>query len=137
MTEVVLVDSSAWIEYLRATGSAVDAAVQAAMEANNAATTDVILFELLCGTTSEERADDLRDLLNACHQLSPSPRDDAEAASALYRTCRRAGQTPRVLLDCLIAAVAVRHDVAILHRDRDFDVIARHTDLRIAPGSAT
>jgi predicted nucleic acid-binding protein len=32
-----------------------------------------------------------------------------------------------------VAAVAVRHDVPVLHRDRDFDVLARHTPLRVVP----
>ena len=42
-----------------------------------------------------------------------------------------AGFTPRSLLHCVIAAVTTRHDVPLLHRDRDFDVIARHSDLRV------
>ncbi|MGZ5294241.1 MAG: PIN domain-containing protein [Actinomycetota bacterium] len=36
-------------------------------------------------------------------------------------------------MDCLIAAVAIREGATVLHADRDFDVIARHTDLRIEP----
>ena len=37
----------------------------------------------------------------------------------------------RRLIDCLIAAVAIGADVAVLHRDDDFDVLARHTELDI------
>ena len=37
-------------------------------------------------------------------------------------------------MDCLIAAVAIRERAHVLHRDRDFDVIARHTDLRLLYG---
>jgi predicted nucleic acid-binding protein len=33
---------------------------------------------------------------------------------------------------CLIAAVAIRNDVPVLHHDADFDVLARHTPLRVA-----
>jgi predicted nucleic acid-binding protein len=36
------------------------------------------------------------------------------------------------MLDCLVAAVAIRHNIPVLHRDRDFDVLARHTELRTA-----
>jgi predicted nucleic acid-binding protein len=57
---------------------------------------------------------------------------DAEAAAVLYRDCRRGGETPRAVNDCLIAAIAIRHDLPVLHRDRDFDVIARHSTLPVA-----
>lgn len=45
----------------------------------------------------------------------------------------RAGEPVRSGMDCLIAAVAIRDDATLLHADRDFDVIARHTELRIEP----
>jgi predicted nucleic acid-binding protein len=46
--------------------------------------------------------------------------------------CSLGGETVRKVDDCLIAAVAIRNDVAVLHDDRDFDVLARHTTLRVA-----
>jgi predicted nucleic acid-binding protein len=55
-----------------------------------------------------------------------------EAAAALYRSCRRAGETPRALTDCLVAAVAVRTGAALLQLDRDFTILARHTGLRLS-----
>jgi predicted nucleic acid-binding protein len=57
---------------------------------------------------------------------------DDEAAAGLYRRCRRAGETVRKLTDCLIAVVAMRAGAALLHRDQDFDVIARHAPLLVA-----
>ena len=45
-------------------------------------------------------------------------------AAELYRTLRRRGLTIRNAVDCMIAAVALEHDVALLHNDRDFDAIA-------------
>jgi len=56
---------------------------------------------------------------------------DYDAAAALYRTCRQRGHTVRKLLDCLIAAVAIRGDVPIIHRDTDFDILAQHTALQV------
>ena len=52
-------------------------------------------------------------------------------AAALYRRCRRQGETVRKLADCLIAAVAIRAEIPILHNDRDFDTLARHTELQV------
>jgi len=57
---------------------------------------------------------------------------DYRDAAAIYRTMRRGGQTVRKLLDCLIASVAVRTGATLVHRDRDFDLIAACLpDLRV------
>jgi len=59
---------------------------------------------------------------------------DHEAAAGIRRACRAGGETVRSTMDRLIAAVAIRERAHVLHRDRDFDVIARHTDLRLLYG---
>ena len=61
----------------------------------------------------------------------PTAPEDYDDAAALYRHCRRRGETVRKLIDCLMGSVAIRADTPILHNDTDFDVLARHTDLRI------
>ena len=61
----------------------------------------------------------------------PMQSSDYDRAAALYRRCRWQGETVRKLLDCLIAAVAIRVGIPVLHNDRDFDVLARHTELQI------
>ena len=84
------------------------------------------------GARDEQHLNDLRRLL-ARATLIPTDPIDYETAAALYRTCRRGGETVRKLIDCLIAAHAVSKEVTMLHNDRDFDVLARHTALRIEP----
>ena len=54
-----------------------------------------------------------------------------EAAADLYRSARRAGFTVRSSTDCLIAACALRHDLEVLHRDRDFPALASVSALRV------
>ena len=70
----------------------------------------------------------------ACLRVRPcfltTPADYDEAA-ALFRRCRREGDTLRRLIDCLIASVAIRAAAPILHSDGDFDVLARHAGLRV------
>ena len=61
--------------------------------------------------------------------------EDYELGATLYRRCRQRGETVRKLIDCLIAAVAIRAECDMLHRDADFDVLARHTELRLDPGA--
>ena len=132
----VLVDSSVWIAFLRDTGGPEVDLLEQLIDERRAATTDVVLLEVLAGTTDEERAARLRRFLAGAELLRQESPADAEQAAALYRACRRAGETPRSLNDCLIAAVALRHDVPLLHRDRDFTVLAQHTDLRLVESAA-
>ena len=133
---MILVDSSAWVEFLRATGSGTHASLRAALqEGTELASTDVILMEILAGARDDEDRDRLRRLLFGFSFLAVEGPADYESAAELYRLCRQAGETPRKLSDCLIAAVAIRNDAELLCQDADFLVIARHAPLRLAaPG---
>jgi predicted nucleic acid-binding protein len=129
---VILVDSSAWIEFQRATGSPADRRLTSAIEnAEALATMGLILLEILAGARDEQQARDLRRLLDRCQLLPLEDPFDFESAAALYRGCRREGITIRRLPDCLIAAVAMRTGTALLHQDADFDAIARHAPLAV------
>ena len=128
---MILVDSSAWIEFLRDTGSAVCNRVDGLLD-DDLAICDPIRMEVLAGARSDTHLRSLRALL-ARASLVPTHSIDYEDAAALYRTCRRSGDRVRKLIDCLIAAVAIRADLAVLHADTDFDVLARHTPLHLDP----
>lgn len=128
---MVLIDTSAWVEFLRDTGSLVCERVDAVLE-SEIAICDPVRMEVLAGARDEWHLASLRRLL-ARASLLPMTTEDHEGAAALYRICRRGGETVRSLSDCLIAAVAIRADVAVLHHDRDFAVLARHTALRVDP----
>lgn len=130
---MILVDTSAWIEFLRSTGSATDRRVVRAIERREElATTGVVILEVLAGARDESHALELRRLLDRCRLLRLEEPSDHEVAARLYRDCRRGGSTIRRLPDCLIAAVAIRASAALLHHDSDFDEIARHVPLEVA-----
>jgi predicted nucleic acid-binding protein len=130
---VILADTSAWVEYLRATGSAAHLRLRELVAADGElATTEVVVMELLAGAADEEQLTRLRRFLGRFQLLPVEGLADYEAAADLYRRCRAGGETVRKLTDCLIAAVALRHGAELLHRDHDFDVLARHTSLRVA-----
>jgi predicted nucleic acid-binding protein len=130
---VTLVDTSAWIEYLRATGSNVHRHVRHLLESEQSLhTTEVVVMEVLAGGRDEAHVVRLRRLLLRCEFLAVEGLDDFEHAATLFRRCRRAGATVRAINDCLIAAVAIRRGVDLLHTDRDFDVIARYSGLRLS-----
>lgn len=126
---LILVDTSAWIEFLRDTGSSVCQRVDDLLDAD-IATCHPIRMEVLAGARDESHLNDLRRLL-ARASLLATRATDYEHAAALFRTCRRRGETVRRLIDCLIAATAIRLGVTVLHADGDFDVLARHSDLHI------
>ncbi|CAB4810912.1 MAG: PIN domain-containing protein [Actinobacteria bacterium] len=69
-------------------------------------------------------------------EVSGAITQDYDQAAALYRTCRRNGETVRRLIDCLIASVAIRLDAPVLHADADFAALARHTQLALHANSA-
>ena len=125
---MILVDTSAWIEFLRDTDSEVCALVDEAL-AGEVAVCDAVRMEILAGARDESHLLSLRRLL-ARASVIPTLATDYEDAAALYRRCRRQGETVRRLIDCLIASIAIRAGTPILHSDADFDVLARHTALQ-------
>ncbi|MGH9091125.1 MAG: type II toxin-antitoxin system VapC family toxin [Acidimicrobiales bacterium] len=132
---MTLVDTSAWVEFLCSTGSDTHRAVRLLLEGDEVVhTTDVVVMELLAGARDEAHHQRLRRLLTRCDYLPVEGLETYESAARLYEACRRAGETVRALTDCLIAAVALRADVTVLHRDHDFDVLALHGGLSASRG---
>lgn len=132
---MTLIDTSAWVEYLRATGSDTHQAVRRLLEGDAPVhTTEVVVMEVLAGARDEEHEQQLRRLLARCEHLPLEGLGSYEAAAGLYRICRRAGETVRVLTDCLIAVVALGAGVPVLHHDRDFDVLARRAGVLVERG---
>ena len=131
---MILVDTSAWVEYDRATGSATDQAVTALISAGGTdlAISEPVLMEVLAGATDEQRHDDLRRLLTSFRWLSVDPVADFEGAAKIYRSCRAAGVTPRGLVDFMIANIAIRTGARLLTADRDFASMAMIVPLQLA-----
>jgi predicted nucleic acid-binding protein len=129
-----LLDTSAWVEYLRATGSEVNAAVRSLVHSQDAriATTDVVIMELLSGVKDPNRTGALRALMNRCLMLPTRPLFDYEVAAELYKRCRGAGFTPANSNDLLVAAVAIGKEVPLLAADADFERIASVSSLSLA-----
>ena len=126
---MILIDTSAWIEFLMDTGSPTCDLVDELLS-ENIAICGPVLMEVLSGARDESHLRSLRELTAKADTLMVR-QSDYEDATALYRLCRQEGRTVRNQIDCLIAAVAIRNDVPVLHADADFDVMARHTALRI------
>ncbi|MGH9187863.1 MAG: type II toxin-antitoxin system VapC family toxin [Acidimicrobiales bacterium] len=94
-------------------------------------TTEVVVMEVVAGGRDEVHRAQLLALLAACTMLPVGDLDTFLGAADLYRVCRRRGEPVRRLKDCLVAAVAIREQVPVLHHDRDFEALARHTPLAL------
>jgi predicted nucleic acid-binding protein len=122
---VILADSSAWVEYDRATGSRVDRRLAELIGAGDpVAVTEPVIMEVVAGARNDEREADLRRLLLRFELLRFDAAVDFDAAARIYRACRRAGITPRGMVDCMIASVAHRHAVTLLACDADLARVA-------------
>ncbi|MCU1452625.1 MAG: domain nuclease [Acidimicrobiales bacterium] len=127
----MIADTSAWIEYLRKTGSPAHLRLRRHIgDGARLVVPEPVLMELLAGPPGEAEAAGLRRVLSHFEMPPCEPFVDAEAAAGIQRACARNGERVRSIIDCLIAAVALRLDVPVLHRDRDFEVMARHVGLR-------
>ena len=122
---MILADTSAWVEYDRATGSHVDGRLRQLIAADGpVAITEPVLMEVLAGARDRHREADLRRLLLRFVLLPFDSATDFDGAVRIYRRCRAADITPRGMVDCMIAAVAWRHRTSMLAHDADLHRVA-------------
>ena len=132
---MILADTSAWVEYDRRTGSAVDQRLtELIRDEGPLAVTEPVLMEVMAGARDSRRESALRRLLLSFELLPFEAAADFEAAARIYRRCRSVGITPRGMVDCLIASVARRHDATLLAHDADLARIARVVGIDLDEG---
>jgi predicted nucleic acid-binding protein len=133
---VILVDSSALVEYDRATGSPSHLRLRELIETGGSvAVTEPVIMEVLAGARDDRREADLRRLLGRFEMLCFDAVSDFDGAVRIYRRCRAAGVTPRGMLDCMIAAVAWRRGATLLAHDADMDRVARIVEIELDAAS--
>lgn len=129
---MILADTSAWVEYDRATGSAVDRRLSRLIRGQgDLAITEPVVMEVLAGARDDQREEDLRRLLLRFEWMPFDPVLDFDGAVRIYRACRGAAVTPRGMVDCMIASVAYRHGATILAHDFDLARVAKIVDVRL------
>ena len=122
----MILDTSAWIEFLRATGTRADLELRRAFKnASPVWIPEVVYREVLQGASNTQHFMRLQTALDElCLYASPDPFELARSASLLYARCRWQGITIRSPNGCLIAACAIEADVPLLQADRDFLTLA-------------
>jgi len=85
----------------------------------------VIFQEILQGAKTKKEYNTLHDYLSTQHFFNPEDSITSYAAAAeIYFICRKKGITIRSTIDCLIAQIALEHNLYLLHNDKDFTAMA-------------
>lgn len=122
---MILIDTSAFIEFLNNTRSLFDKEIENLINNNEElALTDITITEILQGIKDDKDFYEIKNSLMAFPLYSLKSTDSYIAAAALYRKCRKKGLTIRSTIDLLIAQIALEHDLILMHNDKDFQSIA-------------
>jgi predicted nucleic acid-binding protein len=129
-TNLVLIDTSAWICYASRKGFLeIKNAISQLLKEDRCAITGPTFLEIIQGTrTHKERNKSIREL-SALHWLSVTD-DNWRQAAHLAFILRRKGITISGN-DVLIATVAIKNEFELMHYDKDFEYVAMHSNLKL------
>ena len=126
-----LIDTTVWIDFFADRPEPHVAALKELILNNmDLCMCGLILTEVLQGIRHDKDYRKTREYFESLVFL-PMRRTTFLHAAELYRSLRKKGITIRKPVDCMIASVAIEYDQPLLHNDRDFDRIARHSKLKI------
>ena len=125
---MILIDTSVWIEIFRRTRPF---DLESVTSLDDVVTCLPVIQEVLQGFRDEPAFRVAREAMLALPCVeSPLSEGVVLEAVGLYRAARRAGRTVRSWVDCLVAACALRNELELLHRDRDYATLAGVSALR-------
>ena len=129
MSDLVLVDTSAWICFFSRRGFGdLKKALSSLLDEDKAAIAGPILVELIQGTRTVEEKETIKRLFRGVHWLSVSD-DHWHKAAEMAFALRRKGVTSSAI-DTLIAILAIEYRCMLLHKDSHFELIARNSSLK-------
>ena len=127
---MILVDSSVWIDYLRGVETKQTDRLDGMLGLEPLAVGDLILTEVLQGTTTDKDFKDVLKLLEGLDVVPLGGHAVAVQAARHFRSLREKGITVRKTIDCIIATRCIMDGMTLLHSDRDFDPFVAHLGLR-------
>jgi len=129
----VLVDTSVWIDFFNSSKSSPESEILQQLIVNDRSIflCPVIYQEILQGIRDDRTFEHIQEMLLDFDMLDFAWMNVTNQAIDIYRTLRKKGVTIRKSNDCLIAAYAILADVQLLHKDRDFAVIAKGYNLKL------
>ncbi len=131
---MILVNTSVWVDYLRGGDDGATRRLERLIaEGAELAASEPVIMELLAGARRPEELARVEALAKGLPLLPIDPRGDFRDAAQLYRVSAADGHPVRSMVDCLIAAVAIRRDVPLLQQDRDYAYLSVISPLRLEP----
>ena len=130
----ILVDTSAWVDFLNGHPSPEGRAVSALIASeHDLCTCGIVVAEVFQGLRREGERQEIGALFRHLTFLEPAGVDVYFRAAEIYRLLRQRGRTVRSTVDCLIAAIGEEHGCRVLARDRDLDLILESGLVRASP----
>ena len=127
---MVIVDTSAWVEYFRGGEPAVVEKVDRCLAEDLVAIGDLVYCEVMQGVYSHRQRAEVSSLLLSLPRFGMVGFAVAERSAANYRLLRSRGITIRKTIDVLIGTFCAENALTLVHCDRDFDLMAPHIGLR-------
>jgi predicted nucleic acid-binding protein len=129
---LILIDTSAFIEFLNKTGSPFDKEIEYLISNDeDLAIADITITEILQGIKEDKEFNEIKKSLMAFPVCSLKGVDSFIAAAELFRKCRKKGLTVRSTVDLLIAQIVLENNLILLHNDNDFENIARLNGIKV------
>lgn len=128
---MVMIDTSAWIEYLRGGIPRVAKKVDQCLEEDLVGIGDLVYCEVMQGIRAPRERRKVSSLLLSLPQFDMVGFSIAEKSAANYRLLRSKGVTIRKTIDVLIGTFCAEHGLRIVHHDSDFNLMAEHIGLEI------
>lgn len=127
---MILVDTSAWIDFLSGRDTAWTQALKRAMRSDEVVVGDLVLMEVLQGIRDDRQFAQVRRTLQIFPIRALCDARVADAAALNYRALRRRGITVRGTVDVLIATWCLTNEAEIIHNDRDLGIMETVLGLR-------
>ncbi len=128
---MIIVDTSAWIEYLQDGLPRIVNKVDLCLEQDLVGIGDLIYCEVVQGIRSPRQRREVSSLLLSLPRFDMVGFSIAEKSASNYRLLRSKGVTVRKTIDVLIGTFCVEHGLQLIHHDSDFTLMAKHIGLDI------
>lgn len=127
--QVILVDSSVWIDYFNGIASPETDQLDALLGVQPICLGDLILAEVLQGFRRDKDFKTARTLFDSLTVFSIGGKEIALKSAENYRLLRNQGITVRKTIDTFIATFCIENNLPLLHSDKDFDAFHQHLKL--------
>ncbi len=127
---MVVIDTSAWIEFLNDTGHEIVTVLEYALDNELICLGDLVYCEVLQGIKNKRELNRVKSLFSTLHREPIGGFDMCERASENYKYLRSTGVTVRKTIDVIIGTFCLENGHEIIHNDRDFKHMEEHLGLK-------